>query len=81
MYKLILTDHAFARYNQRVGTKGRKKIENEIAQRLFPALCLGLKTVAGGAVEVGIPGNMVAVCVPSVTGGWAVLTIKYGEAG
>ena len=81
MHKLILTDHAYQRYLQRVKYAKRRKVEREIADRLFPALCLGLPTIEGGAVEVMIPGNVSAVCAPNAEGGWVVLTIKYGEAG
>jgi hypothetical protein len=50
------------------------KTKNQIRNKLFDELRVGIPTIPGGAVEVEVNG-VKARAVPSVYGGWDVVTV------
>lgn len=77
--RVTVSDHALARYRERVGWAGKREIANLVARHLYPALHLGLEPDEDGAVRVLIAGGHVAVCYASAMGGWELATVLEPE--
>ena len=72
-----LSPHALIRYRQRAGPYniGRHTVESIIRNRILPQLRSGLRPDSDGNLRVSLPAGLVAVVVPSLMGGWDVLTV------
>lgn len=78
--RIGITDHALERYRQRAGAVYRRELANEVRRRLLPALRLRVYPDEYGAVHLPLEGGLVAIVMPSLLGGWDVLTVyRIGE--
>ncbi len=66
-----VSHHAIERARDR---GGGKITQTEVRSRLMTILRLGMP-VEAGAVKVPLPGGLAAICVPSLMGGWDVVTV------
>jgi len=76
--RVVVSDHAYGRYLQRVGPIDRGGLAELVRLHLRSQLPLG-KEVQGGAIEVFLTPEIRAVVVPDVRGYWACLTILGPE--
>lgn len=76
--RVVVTDHAYERYLERVGPVDRGELAELVRLHLRSQLPLG-KEVQGGAIEVFLTPEIRAVVVPDVRGYWACLTILGPE--
>jgi hypothetical protein len=68
------TNHAAVRLEERGDARLNGKTKHLIRSKLFEDLKVGMPTIPGGAVEVEVNG-VKARAVPSVYGGWDVVTV------
>ena len=73
---IYLSDHAYRRWQLRVGGKAKKsKIRADIRHRLMSELKLGADVNKNGGLEIEVRPGIWAICYPSLMGGWVVATI------
>lgn len=73
-YRVHFTDHATQRLHER-GARNKKITPQVVSRKMTEMMPNGLP-VRNLAVEVPVTHRLFAVCVPELTGGWAVLTFK-----
>lgn len=79
--RVRLTKHASTRAEIR-SRENPKKLGNKVARRLHGMLKAGVKPDGRLGVKVSLEDNLVAICVPSLMGGWDIVTvIREEEAG
>lgn len=77
--RVRMTRHAVYRVEVR-SDKNPVKLRHEVARRLQGMLRIGVEPDPGLGVKVPLEDGLVAVCVPSVFGGWDVVTVIKEEA-
>lgn len=71
-----LSRHAVQRWHTRVGVEVKPAaLQDRIRRRLTVELKNGVRFNGAGAIEVELRPGVRAVCIPSVQGGWTVVTI------
>lgn len=76
--RVVVSDHAYARYLLRVGPIGRQRLTRRIRTQLRSQLPLG-KEVQESSIEVYLSEEIRAIVVADVRGYWAVLTVLGPE--
>lgn len=76
--RVRMTRHAADRVEIR-GGKNPKKLGNKVARRLQGMLRVGVRPNERLGVKVPVEDGLVAVCVPSLFGGWDVVTVLKEE--
>lgn len=70
-----ITDHALARYRDRIGPISRRALWRAIVGRLTTGLRRGMRPDPSGALRVWLEPCVAAVVEPRAYGGWVVSTI------
>jgi hypothetical protein len=71
-----LTRHVIRRWRMRVCEDlNPNALQDRVRRRLAAQLRLGVQMNGAGALEIEILPGVRAVCIPSVQGGWTVVTI------
>ena len=74
--KVYMTNHAIDRWFMRVkSTKKINAVREKIKRRLGVELQKGVKVTKRGTAQVEVQPGIWAICCPSITGGWEVVTI------